>query len=172
MSTEPNADLLGTLLSTCLDVSFGTLWWVREDLWRETLENYDPDSGRKGHPGMSLRDEPLQAVRELIPMLIGITAWGPVAVRGLSRREPHRVTHFGANLTPAPIPTVELLKLASDADLTLLTGHWYQRKRAIPNLEKPKCDAAELADLKRWIAKIASNRKSSFRSASEAPTSP
>ena len=147
---------LERLLQLCLDVSFGTVWRVREDLWRETFrahrQRYDEDGTRCWHPALSLREQPVTSLHEYVPMLFGATGeHGPVVVRGLSyERGPAHPTSFGRILRPAPLSVREITSPAPDAPADRLTGRWFERSRVSRNAHKPKLDQGELDDLRAW----------------------
>jgi len=143
---------LALLLATCLDVSFGSLWWVREDLWKEVLRPYDDASDRLGHPGLSVRRSPVSSLLEIVPMLHGTTgAHGPVVARGLTQDEgPQYPTSFGRLLLPADIPVMEFVQPARDADPSILSGPWHRRHRITGNVWKPRLNDPELQALEVW----------------------
>jgi hypothetical protein len=153
---------LQSLLNACLDVSFGTLWWIREDLWKERQTDYDQQSESIGHPGLSIRSAPPEGLYEIVPLLHGTTRYGPIAVAGLTRRQPLRTTYFGQLLFPAQIPVTEFTRPAQDADPDELTGPWYCRARTSPNLDKLRITSDEAEVLTAWQAKLGQLRKNSF----------
>jgi hypothetical protein len=144
------------LLQICLDVSLGTVWRVREDLWRETFraqgQRYDEHGTRCWHPGLSLREQPVSSLHEYVPMLFGATGeHGPVVVRGLSReRGPAHATSFGRILRPAHLSVRAMTSPPSDAPADRLTGPWFDRSRVSRNAHKPKLDQNELENLRAW----------------------
>lgn len=158
--TDPR---LQALLSACIDLSFGTLWWIREDLWKERQPGYSQESERIAHPGLSVRSVPPAGLFELVPLLHGTSGYGPVAVSGLTRRQPLKTSYFGRLLFPAQIPVVEFTRPARDADPDELTGPWYRRARTSPNWEKLRITSSEAAALEQWQATISSTRKNSFK---------
>ena len=147
------------LLQTCLDVSLGTVWRVREDLWRERFQQqdqrYDQHGTRTWHPAVSLRQGPLTSLHEIIPMLHGSTGdGGPVVVRGLTReRGSLHATSFGRVVRPAKITATEITSPAPDAKRDTLTGSFFERQRVFVNFDKPRLAEVELADLRTWAQK-------------------
>ena len=144
------------LLNACIDMTFGTVWRIREELWKETFwlqgQAYDLDSTRHWHPGLSLRITPLTSVHEYIPMLHGSSGdEGPVVVRGLTREKAHdHPTSFGKIVRPAKVTAKAATSLASDVRKEQLEGRMSDRTLVSANLDKPRLDAAELEDLRRW----------------------
>jgi len=142
------------VLSTCLDMSLGTVWRVRESLWKECFrqqgEPYDSD--REWHPGVSLRAAPLTCVNEFIPMLYGSSgAHGPVVARGLSREKgPHHPTSFGGIVRPARVCFKDATAKMRALGKRDLEGRMIDRSPVSANLDKPRLSEAELADLRRW----------------------
>ena len=143
----------------CLDVSLGTVWRVREDLWREAFRRmgqpYDEHSARRWHPAVSLREYPPASLHEFVPMLHGTSSdAGPVVVRGLTREcgELHP-TSFGNIVSPAQIGLHEITSRDSAAPRDRLTGHWFDFKRVAHNSHKLKLDAGELASLRAWATR-------------------
>jgi hypothetical protein len=132
---------------------FGSVWRIREDLWQETLPNYDPSSRRLWHPGVSLLN-PIANTIELdwTPMLYGSTGQsGPVLVRGLTEEKgPNHPTSFGIIATPAPIGMAEFGSRAPDSDPGTLTAYLLERKRILYNWHKPRLAASELEELEQW----------------------
>jgi hypothetical protein len=153
---------LQALLNACLDVSFGTLWWIREDLWKERNPAYDQESEKIAHPGVSIRSSPPAGLYEFVPVLHGTSRSGPVAVLGLSRRQPLRPTYFGRLSFPAEIPILEFVRPAKDTDPEALVGPWYRRSRTSPNLDKLRVTPDEAAALEAWWSRLAQTRKNSF----------
>lgn len=144
------------MLAVCVDVSFGTVWRVREDLWRDSFrqsgQRYDERGTRRWHPGLSMRNQPPVSLHEFVPMLFGTTGdRGPVVVRGLSRElGPTHPAEFGRILRPAPFALREFVSPAVDAPRNQLFGHWFDRMRIERNSYKPKLDGTELASLQTW----------------------
>lgn len=147
---------LRRLLETCIDASFGTVWRVREELWRERFREegqpYDQNGTRQWHPGISMRESPLTSLFELLPMLHGSSGdHGPVVVRGLTREcGPDHPASFGRIVRPARFSASEITSTAADTQKDRLTGWMIDRKRVAANLDKPKLNESELADLRSW----------------------
>ena len=147
------------LLRLCLDTTFGTVWRVREDLWRETFrtvrQRYDEHGTRGWHPSVSLREFPPTSLNEFIPMLHGTTGTaGPVVVRGLTPElGTAHPTSFGQIVRPAPIALREMTSPAPDASPDGLTGYWSDHKRVASNSHKPKLDSEELDCLRAWATR-------------------
>jgi hypothetical protein len=92
----------------------------------------------------------------MIPLLFGSSSWtGPVSVRGLTReRDGRSLTWFGRKVQPAYFPVPEFADARpfprSRAHPGELVGRDLDRYRVAVNHDKPRLDAGELEDLKRW----------------------
>ena len=132
------------LLRGCI-VSFGSLWWVDEQVWKERVGGYDKQSTKRGHPGVSLRRVPVRDSMEIVPLLHGTSgSAGPVVARGLSPDEdkgPNFPTSFGRLVIPAPLALDEM------------SG----RSRVKPNNWKPRLNQAEMNALDAWDKRRRSN---------------
>lgn len=142
---------MALLLSACVDVSAGTLWWVREDVWKEKSKKYDHDSTRMGHPGLSMRHEPVTSLYEYVPMLHGTSGdRGPVVARGLSEEYgPDYPTSFG-RLAPAGIVVQDMVKSSGQGPLI---GSGLATRRVVGNPHKPRLDESEMGQLQNWMRK-------------------
>jgi len=144
------------LLNTHIDMSLGTVWRIREELWKETFllqgQAYDLESTRHWHPGLSLRVAPLKSVHEYVPMLHGSSgAEGPVVVKGLTREKGSDYpTSFGKIVRPAKVTVKAATSLASDAKRGQLEGRMSDRVLVCVNLDKPRLDEGELDNLRTW----------------------
>ena len=83
-------------LDCLLDYSRGTLWWVKDWLWKEADPNFVVK--RRGHPGLSISNRKAEGLYDYIPMAIGTTKCLRycVAVKNMTDPEENgdRVTHF------------------------------------------------------------------------------
>lgn len=141
------------MLGRLLDVTFGTVWWVREDLWQERVAAYDQHSERACHPGVSLRVKPATGMADAVPMLHGTTgAAGPVVVHGLTAEYAAcgEVTSFGRLVAPAWLRVSEFVTAAPDAAPEVLEGPWFVRRRVIPNWYKLQLTPPEPFRLWEW----------------------
>ena len=113
-------------------VPFGSLWWVKEQLWTERIPGYTPGRDRNEHPGLAIqRDLGFSALEPAVPML-----------HGTSQR--HRRDFF-------------LEGLSSDTSKTAYFGHLrparfglseFERGEAIrPNRFKPCLNREEMRRL-------------------------
>jgi len=135
---------IGLLLA--LDTRFGTLWWVREELWMREFRSY-VDAGRKGHPGVSLRDDS-DADCSLIPLLHGRShrhGSKVVMIRGISRRRPKRPTYFGHIGRPAQIPASKFGAERLDDDETK-----HEPPEVTRIAHKPRTNKKEEEALREW----------------------
>jgi hypothetical protein len=125
------------MLRTVFDFSFGTLWWIGESLWKETLRGrYDQHSTRNAHPGLMLLRVPVEDRYSMVPILHGSSYGRGVKVRGLDLETPDRITSFGPLL--APIAAGEALP-------------WPKAARIHPNKNKPRIDSSEVDALERFL---------------------
>jgi hypothetical protein len=150
--TELQARRLEILLATCLDVSLGTLWCIREDLWGEALPRYRVNRRRLWHPGLSLRVAPLTSLADHVPTLYGSSGdRGPVVAWGLTReRGPKHPTSFGQLIFPARISAKEIAGRRKLAREDRGTGPWYRHRRVSANAWKPRLNDSEMEQLEAW----------------------
>lgn len=151
---QVHKDRLSRLLKACFDMALGTVWRVRESLWKDSFRQQGQpyDSNREWHPGVSLRTAPLTCVNEYIPMLHGSSGdAGPVVARGLSReRGTQHPTSFGRILRPANISLKDPHLKERVSGSEKLEGRLIDRSPVSANLDKPRFNEEELADLRRW----------------------
>lgn len=147
-----HADRVRRLLAIAVDVSLGTVWRVREDVWDDRIRSYDHESTRMWHPGVSLRLKPLVNLQEAIPLLHGTSGeQGPVVARGLTEEcGPNHATSFGHLIRPAQVGADHLVEPDPSADPRETDGPWFRRKRVAANLHKPRFDPSERAELESW----------------------
>ena len=145
------------LLAAVLDVSFGTIWRVREDLWKAHQSRYDLASSRKWHPGVSIRrkDAGDVALWDAVPMLHGTSGeTGPVVVWGITDGNGSgKATSFGRLVAPARFGIAEFVSRAPDARAGEVAGPWFRRRRISANLPKPKLGQWEMSELDAWARK-------------------
>ena len=83
-------------LDCLLDYSRGTLWWVKDRLWKEAASGFVIK--RRGHPGLSISNRKAEGLYDYIPMAIGTTRRPRhcVVVRNMTdpKEEGEHVTHF------------------------------------------------------------------------------
>jgi len=84
-------------LDFLLDYSKGTLWWVKDRLWKEAIPGFVVK--RKEHPGLSLARSKASGLYDLVPMAIGTTKHqgSVLAVKNISEPDKtgkDRITHF------------------------------------------------------------------------------
>lgn len=153
---EAKEKRLSRLLDTCIDMSFGTVWRVREEIWKQSFrqqgQRYDWESDRKWHPGVSLRSTPLTNVHEYAPMLHGSSGdHGPVVVRGLTHDvDSDYATSFGRIVRPAKVAFKDATSAARAVCKEDLEGRLIDRTLVSANLDKPRLTATELEDLRGW----------------------
>jgi hypothetical protein len=157
---QSRAKRMANLLTTCLDVSVGAVWWVNEDILKERLPHYDQDSTREGHPCVSLRTGPARSLYDNVPMLFGTSGGqGPVVARGLTKGSPNYATSFGEIIQPARLTVWEYVgrKRRSEDELESSTKDTSWRVR--PNAWKPRFNDSEMAALEEWQASHTQRRK-------------
>jgi len=98
--------------SRLVDISFGTMWWLREWMWKEIVPpvlNYNLDSKKWGHPGVSILNGPIP-LQSFVPMMHGRSHGSPksVWIAGFEVDEPHRQTAFGHLIRPGLFPQLFL----------------------------------------------------------------
>ena len=151
---QVHKDRLSRLLKACLDIALGTVWRVRESLWKDSFRQQGQpyDSDRDWHPGVSLRTVPLTCVNEYIPMLYGSSGdEGPVVARGLScERGAQHPTSFGKIVRPAKVSLKDAHTKGRDTGSGKLEGRLIDRSPVSANLDKPRLSEEELADLRQW----------------------
>ena len=129
-----------------LDVSFGTLWWVREDLWKAEIRNYQ--STRHSHPGLSVTKSGPQQRPSYVQMLHGTTGRPKgVAVRGMTFREPERICYFG-QIRPVRI---EAFYFTTETRTLREYQDWTPHAAVLMNHHKPRINRGEREALEKWI---------------------
>jgi|GEM_PF-1248793 len=157
---ESRAKRLANLLTTCLDVSIGAIWWVNESLLKSRLSHYDQNSTREGHPCVSVRTHPAQSLFERVPMLFGSSGdRGPVVARGLTRNAPNYPTSFGQIVAPAPLQVWEFVVRMGRTETSLDEETEYRGWLVRANAWKPRFNEEELAALQSWIASHTQRRR-------------
>lgn len=149
------------LFRAAVDVSFGTVWRVREEFWQGAFSVagylYDENSRRLWHPGVSLRSpaEPVRSPYDYVPLLHGTTGdGGPVVARGLTREQgPAHPTSFGRIVAPALAAIDDITRPAPDADPDRPARYWQDYKIVSANLDKPRFSPAESAALRTWAVR-------------------
>jgi hypothetical protein len=160
------------LLQRCGDVSWGSLWWVKNSLWREVgLRIGWPDS--EEHPGVSLLKKTTMRCMGAVPMLFGTTseptprdlrkgvdfflAWGLNGNMGLatcfgkleSSQKVRTVAALPENeFTPIGFQPVQLTQ-ASDMDLIAE----FEQPRVWRNSKKANLSRAEQNEMEAWLAR-------------------
>ena len=99
-------DLNALLFST--DVSMGTLWRVKESVWKDQLPSfYVAKEKTKMHPGVSIMQAKSASSEITVPLLHGTSGKkGPVVVKGISNEQKYDENHkcyFGKIIYPALI---------------------------------------------------------------------
>jgi len=148
-------DKLLRLINTCYNYTFGTIWCVNEELWKERIEGYDQTSTRKFHFGLSIRRTPLYSL-EMIPMLHGRSqsSRSTVAVKGCSpAKEDDYRTYFGDRV--APVSPLDFKRTPEKHNPEELESNdpvaWVTQMMLKPNSYKLRVTSAEEKDLEQFI---------------------
>ena len=147
-------DLNVLLFST--DVSMGTLWRVKESVWKDQLPSfYVAKEKTKMHPGLSIMQAKSASSEITVPLLHGTSGKkGPVVVKGISNEQKYDENHkcsFGQIICPALIPKKKMEEF--DRSTTVfdpgLGPNWDAEFDVIPNRHKPRVsiDEKEKLDL-------------------------
>jgi hypothetical protein len=134
------------------NTSLGTIWIVKESLWKERIQNYD--SPRETHFGLSVLRLPfLNRAGELLPMLHGRSKrsgdcfW----TTGLSEvGGPDYPTYFG-HLRPVPLPASEVSDNPSATQSDLDLAWAYDCLRIRRNDHKPELLPSEKGEFVSWL---------------------
>jgi len=108
------------LLNTCYDYTIGTLWCISEEIWKERINDYDQESTRTMHYGLSARTTRLNSL-EMIPMLHGTSSSSTdsVVVKGCSKNKGvDYSTYFGYKC--APISPLDFTRTPEEYDANFL----------------------------------------------------
>jgi hypothetical protein len=140
--TNREADFLRWtgVATTVLDLSSGSLWWVRESLWTECLgPTYGRTTTRRAHPGLSAMRDRISDLFSQVPMFHGTSgARGPVIVCNLTPADAsEKVTSFGHLIAPS-VRVSEWLPV----------GH---ARRVERNAHKPRLDPGEQAQFDAFL---------------------
>lgn len=127
-----------------LATDFGTLWWVREDLWRRSYPHYQSD--RPAHPAVSIRSETARVDFSHVPMLHGRSEKSAIAILGLSQYHPERPTYFGHILKPAQIALSEFTAQTNNPNI----DRWENCVGIVVNHHKSRVTEHEEQALRDW----------------------
>ena len=129
------------LFSFGVNCSFGTLWFIHEELLKRAMTGYDQLSTRVAHPGLCVNQRAPMGLRDVISMLVGTSieyGWS-FSTTGISpKSEPEKRTHFNL-LRPVRVqPYNFLYTREAPADIER-------------NTHKPSLTAKECQELKAMI---------------------
>lgn len=145
---------LNRLVDLLFDFGFGTVWCIREDLWQEMAPQYDQQSTRSWHPGVSTRRGGALALYEAFPVLHGSSHPGPVPVKGLTKeRGEDHIAYFGRFIFPTFLNVAEVAS-ADSSDRSKTHGYWFEHSRAVANVHKPRLSEAEMDQLETWLTNM------------------
>ena len=135
-------------VSRLLGCDFGSLWWVRDSLWKSTVASFRESSQRGGgeHPGVCCRETEPASPFDAFPLLFGTSGEvGPVVARGLSPGSPpDSPTSFGVLLAPTLLESRDFFQIEGDQE----SGN------ARRNRHKPRFDEKETDGLLRHLERI------------------
>ena len=137
-----------------INTSLGTVWCVKESLWKERIPRYDPCSTREMHFGLSMLRMPLALPSvEAVPMLHGRSEASRRSfwASGLSKEMGTDYKTYFGHLGPAQLPVSEISDnpTLKKADLDLAWAYDYLRVR--PNDHKRHVSASEKEHLISWL---------------------
>jgi hypothetical protein len=140
------------LLTTCFDMGKGTLWKVREDVWKTYLRDKRYRSNRTWHPGLSVMRRRLESRREYVPMLHGTSdSRGPVIVKGITQEKGEDyTTSFGRIIRPAPLPAAALIP-SGHIKQELPKDNPLRKCGMAQNTHKPRITDEEMKELDGWL---------------------
>ena len=142
------------------DLSAGTLWRVREDVWEKNLRVSEYTSNRKWHPGLSIlaKKNTQNDNEETVPLLFGTSGKkGKILVRGISNDKKYGKTHtcvFGKIIAPIALSKEKLWEQEIIYGLfhsNLNEKNWFEEFEVIPNREKPRLDSGEQEQLEKFL---------------------
>jgi hypothetical protein len=109
------------VVSRVLRLSFGTMWWVKEAVWKFAVPpafEYDLASTRKAHPGISILEEQAETPKiSHVPLMHGSSRAQSrecVTITGFDSYDPNRRCFFGHLISPAHMPRVWIGNFAVD----------------------------------------------------------
>lgn len=140
-----------------LATDFGTLWWVREDLWRRSYSSYQSD--RTAHPAVSVRSAAARMDLSYVPMLHGRSEISDVAILGMARYHPERPTYFGHIVRPARIGLGEFAAQTNNPNI----DQWEKVVGVVVNHHKPRATQSEEQLLRNWWNSIQARWKHHHR---------
>jgi len=119
--------------------SIGTLWKVKEYLWKKRIhENEKYDSDRIWHPGLSIQRNRILGSYELIPILHGTSRGSyktSIIVKGITEHGgKEKQTFFGRIFAPFEI-----------------TDFLFNNGEISMNSFKPKVNDSEMQQLEQWM---------------------
>lgn len=134
--------------------TLGTLWKVREDVWKKELAMKEYESTRVWHPGLSLCQAVPSGRFDRIPMLHGSSgSHGPVVVRGITADKGADYPSSFGRIAPVPLSYEFWLEDDPAADDDVLVGWDFDRRRIVRNRHKPQVDDQERKALLQWMRK-------------------
>jgi hypothetical protein len=150
-------DLNALLFST--DVSMGTLWRVKESVWKDQLPAfYVAKEDTKMHPGLSISKYEACGADDIVSLLHGTTSSkGPVVVRGFSndsdKYDENHNCSFGQIIYPALIPKKKMEEFDRSTMVfdPGLGPNWDAEFDVIPNRYKPRITSEEKEQLDSYL---------------------
>jgi hypothetical protein len=148
------------------DVSFGTVWRVKESLWQKCVSDYDQRSKREQHFGVSiLRLPPTQSSASgYLPMLHGSSEESAKRTeyeeakldffyaRGLSQERGNEYPTFFGHLAPVKLPKEEISDIPLPDNPDEIDLDWEFNQKCIrPNAYKRRLSKNEKSHLANWL---------------------
>ncbi len=140
---------LHLLALTLYDFTRGTIWKVREAIWKETLgKKYDQKSTKVFHFGLSIRKKQPQSLHEMVPILHGTSGEsGKVVARGLSRKGGDLYATSFRHIGPSSFRTGTVFQGDKILPAEKPEGYWYEHNPVVKNHWKPNLNEEEQGQL-------------------------
>lgn len=90
---------LSRFVAAVFAVDFGSLWWVPDFLWLREILSFKPREGGS-HPGLCIGIGSPNSICDPWPLLLGVSAQGPLKFVGISSLNPKQPGYFGKVLRP------------------------------------------------------------------------
>lgn len=117
--------------------AFGTLWKIKNFLWRKAIKGFVSKNGAGFHPAVSLGKKNLTSFQQTVPMLLGSHSNKTgFPIRGFSAEKEKHIGFF--KIKPYRFKIADAVG---------------PRRGIEPNSYKPHLDQAEIAELKKYLSK-------------------
>lgn len=135
---ESDSLRLHRLVATVIGVDYGSLWWVPDTLWQRELPSFKPRPDGK-HPGLCIGNANQASVFDPWPLLLGASKLGPLAVTGMSAKDPEKVGYFGKVLRPGMYEAGDFIACPGD-------DHNQSIRRNLTKLSINESEESELSE--------------------------